>query len=120
MRVLRTVIEIPMLAMFNARQELPLGGPVAFELIGDEHPWDILTAFEELAEKLLRGLFVPTALDENVEDITVLIHRPPEIMPLLVDRDEHLVQMPFIARPGAPVTQLIGVCLAKLPTPLAD
>jgi hypothetical protein len=28
--------------------------------------------------------------------------------------------MPFIARPRASATQLIGVCLAKLPAPLAD
>src|SRR5262245_65227596 len=28
--------------------------------------------------------------------------------------------MPFIARLGASTTQLIGVCLAKLPAPLAD
>jgi hypothetical protein len=35
-RVLRPVIQIPMLAMFHPRKDLALGGSVAFEFIGDD------------------------------------------------------------------------------------
>jgi hypothetical protein len=51
--VLRTIVHIAVLPVFHARQDLPLGGFVALELIGDDHPWDIPAPFEELAEELL-------------------------------------------------------------------
>ena len=75
-------------------------------------------ALEELAEELLRGVLVPTPLHEDVEHIAVLVHRPPQVMAFTVDRHEHLVQVPFIARPGAPATQLVGILLAELAAPL--
>jgi len=37
-----------------------------------------------------------------------------------IDRQEDLIEVSFIARLGASTTQLIGVCLAKLPAPFAD
>jgi hypothetical protein len=68
MRVLTPVIEVATLTVFHARQYLTLRRAVAFELIRDNHPWDILTAFEQLAEELLRGLFVAPALHQDIED----------------------------------------------------
>jgi hypothetical protein len=49
MRVFTPVIEIAALAVLHAKQELALRGTVAFELIGDDHPWDIQQALEEFA-----------------------------------------------------------------------
>ena len=40
-RVLCTIIEIPVLAMFHSWQNLALGGSVALEFIGDDHPRDV-------------------------------------------------------------------------------
>jgi hypothetical protein len=85
MRVFTSVIEIATLTMFDPRQNLALRGAVTFQLIRDDHPGDILTAFEQLAEKLLRGLFVAPPLDEDVQDVVVLIHRAPEIMAFAID-----------------------------------
>ena len=65
-------------------------------------------------------MLVATALHENIEDIAILIHRPPEVMALAMYREEYLVQVPLVAWLGSPATPLIGVCLAKLPAPLAD
>jgi hypothetical protein len=39
MRVLRAIIQIPVLAMFHSGQKLALGGPVTFQFIGDRVPW---------------------------------------------------------------------------------
>ena len=85
MRILTPVVEIAALAMFDARQNLALGGAVALQFIRDNHPWDILTAFEQLAEKLLRCLLVASALYQDIEDIVVLIDGAPQIMALAVD-----------------------------------
>jgi hypothetical protein len=41
-------------------------------------------------------------------------------MALAIDRKEHLIQVPLIARARTPPSQPIGVVLPKLPTPFAD
>jgi hypothetical protein len=38
MGVFRTVIEVFMLAVFHAREDLSLRGAIAFELVGDDDP----------------------------------------------------------------------------------
>ena len=40
-RVLGTVIQIPVLEMFHTRKSLSLGGPVTFKFVGDDHARDI-------------------------------------------------------------------------------
>jgi hypothetical protein len=52
--------------------------------------------------------------------MAALIHGPPEIVALRVDRDEYLVQMPFVTRPGASPPQCIGILLAELAALLPD
>ena len=77
-------------------------------------------ALEELPEELLRGPLVAPALDQDIEHVVVLIDGAPQVMTLPVDRQKHLVQVPFVAWLGAPTLQLIGVVLPKLQTPLPD
>jgi hypothetical protein len=74
MCALTPVMEIPPVAMFNARPHLPLRGTVAFELIGHEDPGHIRQAFEELPEDLLRGPRDTPTLYKDIQDIVVLIH----------------------------------------------
>src|SRR5262245_5687901 len=106
--------------MFHTREALSLRRLVAFELVRDEYPRHIRQPLQQLAEKLLCRLLITTALDENIQDVAILIDRSPQIMPLPLDRQEDLVQMPLVARAGTPATQLIGIGLAELPAPLAD
>jgi hypothetical protein len=79
-----------------------------------------LQAFEQLAEKLLRRLLIASALHEDVEHMIVLVDSPPQVMPLTLNGEKYLIQVPLVTRSRAPVTELIGVVLPKLPTPLAD
>jgi len=48
-RILRAVIQVPVLAVFHAGQELAPGRLVALEFISDEHPRDILQPLEEFS-----------------------------------------------------------------------
>jgi hypothetical protein len=105
------VVEIPMLGVLDPRQDLALRRAIAFQLIRDDHPRHVLQPLQQLAEELLRGFLVPAALYEDIEDVAVLIHGPPEIMAFLVDREEHLIQMPRVTRPRTPALQLIGILL---------
>jgi hypothetical protein len=102
MGVLRTVIEIPVLAVLYTWQEFSLRRAIAFELIRDEDLGHVDQALEEFAEKLLRRLLVPAALDENIQHVAVLVHGAPEIMTFAVDGEEYLIQVPFVARSGTP------------------
>jgi hypothetical protein len=119
-RVFCTVIEIPMLPMFHTRKKLSLGGSVALEFIGDEHARDVGQAPEELAEELLRRQLVAPALYQDVKHVPALIHRPPQIVTFTFESEHHLFEVPLVAGPRTPATELIGIRLAKLVTPLAD
>jgi hypothetical protein len=58
--------------------------------------------------------------DQNDQDIPVLINRPPSVVSLPVDCDEHLVRVPCVTGAGPTAAQPVGVGLAELPGPLAD
>jgi hypothetical protein len=75
MRIFCAVVEIAMLPMLHAGQDLPLG----------------------------RAL-VPPLLHEDCEDISVLVHGAPEILPLAMDAQEALIQVLLIARFWASTT----------------
>jgi hypothetical protein len=85
MRVLRAVIEVAVLAMFHTREDVLLCRAIAFQLIRDDHARYIRQLLEEFAEELLRRFLVPPMLDENIQDVAVLINRPPQVMPCAID-----------------------------------
>src|SRR4029450_9840272 len=120
MRVLTAVVEIAALTMFDSGQDLPLGRAIALELIGDNDAWDVLQPLEQLAKEFLGGLLIAPALDQDVEHIIVLVDSAPQVMALPVNREEYLVQVPFVTWLGASTLQLIGVVLPKFQTPLAN
>ncbi len=103
-RVLGTVVEVSMLTVLDTRQNVALCRAVAPELIRDNHPGDILTAFEELAEEFLGRMLIPPPLYENVQHMAVLIHRTPQIVVLLIDRDQYLIQVPLITGSRTPAS----------------
>ncbi len=90
--------------MLHTRQHLPLRCPIAAELIRDEHPWHILTALQELAEELLRCTLVAPALHEDIEYITFLVDRPPQLVRLLVDLEEDFIHVPLVPWSGPTAT----------------
>jgi hypothetical protein len=100
--VLRAVIEIAALAMFHPRQEVPLRGTIALQLVRDDHPRNILAALEQLAEELLGRVLIPPTLDENIQDMTVLIHRPPQVVSFAANGEKDFIQMPLVARSRTP------------------
>jgi hypothetical protein len=75
---------------------------------------------EQLAEEPSRGLGVTLRGDQDVHDIPVLVHRPPQIMPLAVDLDEHLVKVPLVPGAWLASARPVGVGLAKLLAPGPD
>jgi hypothetical protein len=86
-RVLRPVIEIPMLAMCHAWEELALGGSRALEFVGHDYARCIGQPFKELTKELRCSFLVPPALHQDIEDIPVLIDGTPQIVTFSLDRE---------------------------------
>jgi hypothetical protein len=70
--------------------------------------------------EFLGRMLVPPTLYQNIQDVPILIHRPPQIIPFTVDGEKDLVQVPLVTWLGSSMTELIGICLAKLAAPLPD
>jgi hypothetical protein len=116
----RPVIQILRLTVLNRASNLALRRLVAAQLVGNHYPGHVLQTLEQLAKEPGRGLGVPPRGDQNVQDIPVLVDGAPQVLPLTVDREEYLVEMPRIAGPGPTATQPVGVGLPELHAPLPD
>ena len=66
-------------SMSSPQAKFPAGGHIATQPVGDHLPWRSPLPLHELAEKALSGSRVPAARDQNIQDVAVLVHRPPEI-----------------------------------------
>jgi hypothetical protein len=65
-------------------------------------------------------LLVAVALHQDIEYVTVLVDRTPQVMALTMNRQKDLIQVLFVTWLGASTLQPIRVVLPKLQTPLAD
>jgi hypothetical protein len=59
-------------------------------------------------------------LHQDIEDLSVGIHDPPEIALLALARDYDFVQMPLVSRLGATAANLTRILLSKLFAPFTD
>ena len=93
---------------------------VAAQLVGHEPHGFLSLTLQQSAKESPRCTPVPTGLYEDVDQVTVLIHRAPEILALTVDRHEDFVQEPRIAELTLSTPQPPGVIGAELPAPLPN
>jgi len=84
-----------MLSMSNAGQHNPFRRRVAAQFVRDDHAWAVRRGTQQLAEEPDASKSVPSWLDENIEDDTVLGDRSPEIVGDSVDLEEDFIQMPL-------------------------
>jgi hypothetical protein len=73
--------------------------------------------FQHLVKETLGGSAVSPARKQDIEYVTVLIDRSPEIVALAADRDEQLVHMPDVTEPTLSPPQSTSICWSKLPAP---
>jgi hypothetical protein len=79
------------------------------------------TRFTELLDqsgkKALGGLGVAASLNQNVEYVTIGVNGPPEPEFLSADRDDGLIHMPLIVRPGPVSANAVGIMSANAVDP---
>ena len=90
-RILRSIIQTFMLSVFNAWNQLFFSRPIASEFVGNDDSWGKTGGLEQFTEELLRGAFIAMTLHQDVEDLTVCIHRPPQVILLTLDGDHNFV-----------------------------
>lgn len=118
MRVFGTIVEAFVPAMLDARQDLALNGAIAGELVCDDYTRNVLAAFQEFAEELPGGSLVASALHQDIQDVPILVDRPPQVVGFAVDLEENFIQKPLVAWACAATAQLIGRGLSEPQTPL--
>jgi len=53
---------------------------------------------KQFHHEFLCGLCIPSALDEEIQHLTLVVDRPPEPVSTAVDRNHHFIEVPMIAR----------------------
>ena len=120
MRVLRAVVQMPVLPVRNARHHHSPGHTVTAELVSNNDSRFTPGCPQQPAEEANGGKPIPPGLDQNIEHNTVLIDSSPQIMRDTIDLEEDFIQMPFIAGPGTPSPQAFRELAAKFVAPAPD
>src|SRR6516162_5405161 len=118
MRYLSAIVEVSALAMLDARQDLALGGGVALELVCHDHPRNVPQALQQLAKEPLGCGRAASALEQDVEGISVLVDRTPKIVLFAADADEHLASRAGGSHPHALPEPYVTLSSSALPMPL--
>src|SRR5262249_38839069 len=108
MRIFRAIVTPEPLFARAAESQLSERRSIGAQLVGDQHLGCEALLLEQLAHQPQRRPAVAPTLNQHVENLALGIDRAPEIHPLTGDGYHHLVQMPSLARPRAPPTQLSG------------
>ena len=106
-------------AMADGRHDAPMRRRIASQLVGDQPTRHAALTFQQLAEKPFGGP-VATRLDEDVDDVAILIDGTREILPLSLDRDEDLVQVPCVSLATLAALQSTSVFRPELDAPKTD
>src|SRR5947199_6517217 len=111
MRVLCSIVQAFVLTMLHSWQDLAFRSPITLQFVSNDHTRHVLQPFEQFPKESLGGLFVASALHQDVKHVPLLINGSPQIVFLPPDRQYHLVHMPCITILGTTTAQFIDVCL---------
>ncbi len=77
---------------------MPEGSAVGAQLIRDHLFWREPLLSHQLAHELDGRALVPSALNQDLEDLALVVDGTPQIHMLAGDPDDHFVEMPAITR----------------------
>ena len=112
-----SVVLVPAGSMGNGWKDFSVSRRIASKLVGNELPGWLPLVFQNLAKEAFDGSPVSVACHQDIEDVVVLVHRPPQIMTLTADGDEHFVHVPDVAEPALSPPQSTSIRWSKLSAP---
>ena len=105
--------------MICARSQVPDRPEITAQLVRDDD-----TGFTEPVDQPCQETSccfgVASRLNENIQHVAVRVDRPPEPVFCAVDRDNDLIQMPFVNRSSSVPFDTIGEVAAKAVHPFPD
>ena len=81
-RHFRSIVLVLSRAMHHGRHDRAVRRRVAAQLVRDQPARGMPFAFQQCSKELDGRPAVAPRLDEDVDDVAVLVHRPPQILPL--------------------------------------
>ena len=91
--------------MVAGKPEMLEGSAVRAQLVSRHRLRREALLAEQLAHELDGCAFIPSALNKDFENLALMIDRAPQVHMLAGDPDDHLVEMPAIARPRTAAPQ---------------
>lgn len=82
--------------MLDARHDIAFCGAARSKFIGDPHARRMALSLQELFHQTLCGPGITAALNQTTRNEALLINSAPEPMFLSANRDDDLVEMPFV------------------------
>jgi len=120
MRSLDAIILPASLMMPGRQPKIPEGRSVGAKLVRDDRARRQSALLYQLSYELERGPLVTPGLHEDIEDLSVLVYRAPEVTALSVHRDKHLVEVPQRVRPRPMTSKATSDLRAEPGNPAAD
>ena len=103
MRDLGAVVLVLPRTVHHGRRDGPVRRAVAEQFVGDQSPGRAPLFFQQLPKESSGRPPIAAWLYEDVEDLAVLVHGSPEILPSALDRQKEFVEIPGVAQPGPKV-----------------
>ena len=104
----------------NIWQDRSTGSTIAFQLVGDDPAWLLALTAQQSAKEPLGCTLIAARLQENIDDITVLIHGTPKILLMTVNSDEKLIQVPSIPETTLLLLETPSKVGSEFPAPSPD
>lgn len=120
MRNLGAIVGILLGIVSNAWQDRSTGSSMALQLVSDDPEWLLALTAQQSTKELLGRTLIAARLQQNINDITILIHGTPKILLLAVDSDEEFIQIPSITEAALFLLKTSGIVGSEFPAPLAD
>jgi hypothetical protein len=91
MGLFRPTVRMAIAAVDRLRHQFLPGNAVTARLVGRDLPGVRVVGPEQSSAESPGRLGVPSHLQVHIDDVAVLIHRRPQVVPSPRNRDEHLV-----------------------------
>ena len=120
MRDLRAVVLVLPGAVHHGRHHGAVRRGVAPQFVRDQLARRAALRVQQFPKETRGRPSITKRLDEDVEQVAVLVYRPPEISTAALNFHKQLVEIPGVAQASLPSSQRARVLRTKGPTPLSN
>src|ERR1700724_3726311 len=120
MRILGPIVLTQALLMVAGKPKMPDSSAVGAQLVSRHLLRREALLAEQLAHKLDGCALAPSALNQDLEDLALMIDRAPQIHMLAGDADDHFVEMPAITWSRTAPPQRPSDCWSEFEHPAAS